>query len=110
MKDSALEQIVQVIFGFLVFFGLGLAALLILFLSSRYSRSKWVIIFWGAMATVLMIARYAFFKNLAGLASATNGSQHGYRILNAMVLVFVVALIVYFPLAMSRALRRNKLN
>ena len=108
MNRSPVDDFVLALAGFLMFFGLGLAGLLVLFLSARYARSELAVVVWGVIAAVLMVLECLVLNALAGLASATSTSQHGYRILSVAVVVFALSQIAYFPLAMVRVQNRRR--
>lgn len=92
----------ETILGLLVFFGLGLLALLILTLSAIWSRSVTAVLIWGVIAIGLMGLECMLLIGAAGIASATSGSQHGYNYFTGALVVFLVSLVLYFSLALGR--------
>ncbi len=97
----------EIILGLMLFFGLGLAALVVLTLSAIYSRSVAAIILWGLVAIGLMVLECALLTFTAGVGSATSGLQSGYRILRIVFFVFSVSLAIYFTVAFGRIFRRG---
>ena len=90
------------LFNFLFLYGLEVTALVILFASGVFARWLAVVVLGGILAAGLMIAQVVLWVFLAGIGSATSGSQHGYSIALGFAVGSSVALAVYFRLAVSR--------
>jgi hypothetical protein len=94
--------------GILLFFGLGLAALLILLLSARFARSVLAVVSWGLIAIVLMVLECMLLTYLAGIGSATSGSQAGYRIVTIAFALFAISVPLYFAFALGRVRKKKR--
>jgi hypothetical protein len=92
----------EVIFGTLVFFGLGLLALVILACSAIWARSAAAVLVWGVIAMLLMALQCFLLNWAAGIGSATSGSQHGYANTTGAITVFTICLVVYVCLVFDR--------
>jgi uncharacterized membrane protein YjfL (UPF0719 family) len=101
-NQTGLHGLGGLVIGLLCFFGLGLIGLIILIFSARFSRSIKAVIFWGVVAGVFMVLECLLLGAMAGIGSATSGSQSGYHLLGWAIIVFVVSLIIYFLLALAK--------
>lgn len=88
--------------SFAVFWGLELLALIVLMLSLVFARWLAVVIAGGVLAMALMAAHFALWVFLAGVGSATSTSQQGYSVALSFGAGSLVALALYFPLAVAR--------
>ena len=108
--DKAEQLFGKIIGGILAvgfFFGMGILALAIFFLSACFARSLWSIALSSVMAGVFMLLECALLKWLAGVGSATSGSQSGYAVLNWIGCFFIFCFVIYFPLALWRLNKRK---
>jgi hypothetical protein len=110
MNRSFFDDLPFAIVGLLLYFGPGLLGMAVLFLSARHTRSRLGIIGWGLVAACLMLVECVELSLLAGLASATSTSQHGYRILEAVIIILGLSLGIYFALAFQMLKRRGERN
>lgn len=101
-NQTGLHGFGGLVIGLLCFFGLGIIGLIILVLSARYSRSAIAVISWGIVAGVFMVLECLLLGAMAGIGSATSGSQSGYHLLGWVIIVFVASLIIYFLLALAK--------
>ncbi len=85
-----------------ILYGLEVAALVVLLISAVFARWLAAVVLGGLLATGLMVAQIALWVLMAGVGSATSGSQHGYSISLGFAVVSVIALALYFPLAIAR--------
>ena len=91
-----------------VFWGLEMAALIVLVISAFFARWLAVVVAGGVLAAVLMAAHVALWAVLAGIGSATSTSQQGYSVALSFAAGSVVALALYFPLAIARHKRLRR--
>jgi hypothetical protein len=96
-----------IILGILFFFGLGLLALIILTVSAFCSRTVTAVLSWAGIAIGLMVLQCLLLTYMAGIGSATNGSQDGYRMVTIALGVFAVSLPLYFVVALGRVRKKN---
>jgi uncharacterized membrane protein YjfL (UPF0719 family) len=101
-NQTGLNGMSGLIISLLFFFGLGLIGLVILIVSARYSRSVKAVVTWGIVAGVFMVVECLLLGAMAGIGSATSGSQSGYHLLSWPIIVFVASLIIYFLLALAK--------
>jgi len=94
------------IVGLICFFGLGVLGLGILGVSALHSRSGTGVVIWGVVAAIPLALECMLLTTLAGIGSATSGSQAGYRLVTVVSWVLVVSLVGYFPLALYGLRRR----
>jgi len=94
--------------NFAVFWGLEIAALLVLMISLLFARWLAVVIAGGLLAIALMAAHFALWVFLAGVGSATSTSQKGYSVALSFGMGSVVALALYFPFAIARHKKRRR--
>jgi len=93
------------LFGILCFFGLGFLALIILVVSAFRSRTAIAVALWAVIAIILMVLQCELLSGLAGIGSATSGSQAGYRFVTIALWVFGISLALYFAVAIRRVWR-----
>jgi len=93
---------VETLANLAVFWGLEIAALIVLMVSVVFARWLAVVIAGGVLAAVLMAAHFALWVFLAGVESATSTSQQGYSVALSFGAASVVALALFFPLAIAR--------
>ncbi len=84
------------------FWGLEALAPFVLLVSGLLARWLAVVVIGGILAAGLMLAQVALWVFLAGVGSATSGSQHGYSVALSFAGGSVVALALYFPLSLAR--------
>ena len=89
----------------ILFFGLGILALLILFLVGYFARSRIAIVLGGVVAIGLMTLQFLLIIFVAGAGSAASGSQEGYGLLILPAVLFPICLIAYFSLALAKVER-----
>jgi hypothetical protein len=100
------EAMNEAILRFLLFFGLGAAGFCVLVFSAFYARKAISFILWGLVATGFYVLHCVFWSWLAGVGSATSGSQSGYRLLSQMAGFFAASLVIYACVACIRLWRR----
>ena len=93
------------LFGILCFFGLGFIALTILAVSAFRSRTLIAVGLWAVIAIIFMVLQCALLNGLAGIGSATSGSQAGYHLVTIALWVFGISLALYFAVAIRRVCR-----
>jgi hypothetical protein len=82
--------------GIFYFLLLGVPGWSILVLSLWLSCNKRTLILLGVLAAVIMFAEFVIFIWMAGLSSATSGSQGSYHTVEWMGLFFSLSLVAYF--------------
>jgi len=97
MQLSA-EKIIEL----LLLFGLQIIAFLVLVFSVIFARWLAVVIIGGIVALVLMVAEVALWVFMAGVGSATSGSQEAYRIPIVLAIISFASLVAYIPIALLR--------
>ena len=90
------------VLNFALLFGLGVLALLILFLAGLLARGRVTVILAGIASSVLMALECLLLYWTAGIASATSTSQQGDELFRGAVAVFALSLAIYFPLAIAK--------
>jgi len=108
---TTVSKILVVAMGVCTFFWLALIGLLILAVAGCTATTRLQIIVWGVIGSLLIFLNCAFVMSLAGLNSATSGSQDSYHVIAWFIRVFVVCIVAYFTCtSLALYLRKKKLN
>jgi hypothetical protein len=90
-----MDQMIEGVFGAVLFLGLGLAGLAILILSACYARSRRVCFRWGFLAGIFMSLQCVLLMWGADFRSAFDPGTGGYGMAKGAGLFFVLCLLVY---------------
>jgi hypothetical protein len=96
----------EAVLNVLFFFGLGLAGLIVLVLSALFSRKAISLILWGIVASGFFVLECVLLSWMAGIGSATSGSQRGYQLGFRIAAFFAVCLALYCYVAFKRLRRK----
>jgi hypothetical protein len=89
----------EALLGALLIFGLGILGLGVLFLGARYARTVLVKVVVGLIGGTLIVLQVCVLTFLAGVASATSGSQRGYDVPKVATVIGGIALVLYIVIA-----------
>ncbi len=96
--------------NFAMLWGLELAALLVLLISGVFARWLEVVLVGGILAALLMAAHVALWLFITLVGSAGSGSQESLSIALRFAAGSLVALALYFPLAIARHRKLRRLR
>jgi hypothetical protein len=105
---NSLDQLISAAGGVLFFFGPGLVGAAILFFAARWAMTQRQVVTWGIVGGALMALDSVFLFALAGIASATSGSQRSYQHARWVILFFVGCVLAYSIVAPQKAERRRE--
>lgn len=105
---NSFDQLISAAGGVLLFFGPGLVGAAILLFAARWATTQRQVVAWGIIGGALMALDSVFLFALAGIGSATSGSQRGYHFVRWVILFFVGCVLTYSIVAPQKAERRRE--